>query len=105
MAERDQCRFEVASAYRAREASGRALRDYRALGIGTRTEMLQRAEAAFESGQFSIAELLDAYEALWDGREQELDLARELADAEVALERAAALTLEMRERGEATRDE
>ena len=84
-------RMEVTTAFRARAAARTALAEYRARGLGTRAEMLQRAEVAFESGRFSIAELLDAYMALWEGRAQELDLERELADSEVDLERAAAL--------------
>lgn len=84
-------RFEVETAYRARLACREALASYRTQGLGTRTDMLRRAEVAFESGVFSIAELMDAYEALWNARDQELDLVRELADSEADLERAAAL--------------
>lgn len=84
-------RFEVETAFRARAACREALESYRTQGLGTRTDMLRRAEVAFESGVFSIAELMDAYEALWNARDQELDLVRELADSEADLERAAAL--------------
>ena len=38
-----------------------------------------------------MTELFDAYQTMWDARSQELDLERQMADAEADLERAAVL--------------
>ncbi|MBX3220989.1 MAG: TolC family protein [Labilithrix sp.] len=82
---------EVQGAWRAREAARGALREYREAALPAAAEMLRRAEVSYQAAKFSIAELFDAYRTLWDARLQELDLERQMALAEVSLERAAVL--------------
>jgi outer membrane protein, heavy metal efflux system len=84
-------RAEVIGTYRARKAAKLALDDFRAHGVSTVAELLSRAETTYQAGAFSIAELFDAYRAVWEARVQELDLERQMADAEVDLERACVL--------------
>ena len=52
---------------------------------------MTRAEITYQAGNFKIAELFDAYQTAWDARAQELDLARQMTDAEAAVERACML--------------
>jgi cobalt-zinc-cadmium efflux system outer membrane protein len=84
-------RAEVMGAWRARAAARRSLDAFRSNGLAATAELLRRAEVSYQGGQFNIMDLLDAYRATWEAREQELDLERTLADAEADLERAAAL--------------
>ncbi|MET0283765.1 MAG: TolC family protein [Polyangiales bacterium] len=84
-------RNEVAGAYAARRDARAALEVFRVQSLSAATELLKRAEVSYQAGSFSIAELFDAYETMWDARAQELVLERQHSDAEAALERAAAL--------------
>ena len=77
--------------FRARRDAGASLSSYRNDTMSTAEQLLSRAEVTYEAGVFTIAELFDAYETLWRAREQQLDLERQWADAEVALEQAAVL--------------
>jgi len=87
----ERIRAEVRGAFAARQASARALASYRAETMATAEQLMSRAEVTYEAGAFTIAELFDAYETLWNAREEDLDLERQWADAEVALEQAAVL--------------
>ncbi|MCW5833922.1 MAG: TolC family protein [Labilithrix sp.] len=82
---------EVEGAWRAREAARAALHEYREAALPAAAEMRSRAEVSYQAAKFSIAELFDAYNTLWEARLQELDLERQMAIAEVSLERAAVL--------------
>lgn len=87
----ERIKAEVRGAFRARRDAGAALSSYRNDTMATAEQLLSRAEVTYEAGVFTIAELFDAYETLWRAREQQLDLERQWADAEVALEQAAVL--------------
>jgi cobalt-zinc-cadmium efflux system outer membrane protein len=80
-------RMDVIGAWRARQAAKRALEDFRAKGISAAAELMTRAEVTYQAGNFKIAELFDAYQTVWDARSQELDLERQFADSEAAVER------------------
>lgn len=82
---------EVQGAWRAREAARTALLEYREAALPAAVEMLRRAEVSYQAMKFSIADLFDAYRTMWDARSQELELERQMAVAEVNLERAAVL--------------
>lgn len=84
-------RAEVRGAWRARQAARFALDEFRASSIASATELLRRAEITYQAGAFSIAELFDAYQTLWEARAQELQLELQGAEAEAELERAAVL--------------
>jgi cobalt-zinc-cadmium efflux system outer membrane protein len=84
-------RAEVRSSWRARQEARVALDQFRAQTIAAATELLNRAEVTYEAGKFSITELFDAYQTMWDARQQELELERQSADAEADLEKAAVL--------------
>ncbi len=84
-------RAEVSGAWAARAAARQALEAFRAGGLATTTELLQRAEVSYREGAFTIMDLLDAYRSVWEARTQEIDLQRAFADAEAELERASAL--------------
>lgn len=84
-------RAEVQGAWRARTLAAKALEDFRRLGLANSEELLERATVSYKAGAFAILDLLDAYRAVWDARDQELDLERAFAQAEADLERAAAL--------------
>lgn len=84
-------RREVSSYYRARRHGGAALEQFRSRSMAAATALLGRAEVTYQAGKFSIAELFDAYQTMWDARQQELELERQRADAEAQLERAAVL--------------
>lgn len=87
----ERIRAEVRGAFAARQASAKALATYRAETMATAAQLLSRAEVTYEAGAFTIAELFDAYETLWNAREEDLDLEHQWADAEIALEQAAVL--------------
>ena len=80
-------RVEVTGAWRARQNAKRALDDFRAKGLSAAGELMTRAEITYQAGNFKIAELFDAYQTAWDARAQELDLARQMTDAEATVER------------------
>ncbi len=84
-------RREVSSFYRARKHSREALDLFRSRSMAAATALLGRAEVTYQAGKFSITELFDAYQTMWDARLQELDLERQRADAEAQLEKAAVL--------------
>jgi outer membrane protein, heavy metal efflux system len=84
-------RAEVSGSWRARQHARDALDQFRRRTLPAATELLKRAEVTYQAGTFSIAELFDAYQTMWDARLQELDLERRKAMAEAALERAAVL--------------
>ena len=84
-------RAEVSGSWRARKNARLALEDFRAHSLPDATELLQRAEVTYQTGTFSIAELFDAYQAMWDVRSQQLALERQAAEAEADLEHAAVL--------------
>lgn len=56
-------------------------------------DFLERAFRAYEAGTFSIAELVDAMEALWEARKESLEIDWAITSAEMQLIRAAALQL------------
>lgn len=87
----ERIKAEVRGAFRARQASAKALASYRTETMSTAEQLMSRAEVTYEAGAFTIAELFDAYETLWRARDEELDLERQWADAEVDLEQAAVL--------------
>jgi len=82
---------EVRGALRARTRVRAALADFRARGLASATELVRRAEVTYQAGKFSIVELIDAYEAVWAARDEELTLERQAAEAEAKLARAAVL--------------
>lgn len=82
---------EVTGAWQARQAASSALDEYRRVAIPAVNELLRRAEVTYQSAQFSIAELFDAYRTMWDARLQELELERQKAVAETMLEKAVVL--------------
>lgn len=84
-------RSEVHGAWGARRAAKLALERYRSSGTAAAAELLRRAEVTYQSGAFTITELFDAYQTVWDARTQELELERQMAEAEAALEHACAL--------------
>lgn len=84
-------RADVAGSWRARQSAKRALDEFRATGVPAAAELIKRAEVTYQAGTFKIAELFDAYQTVWNARAQELDLDRQLADAEAAVERACVL--------------
>lgn len=84
-------RAEVSGAWRARQSAHAALDDFREQSLVAATELLRRAETTYQVGAFSITELFDAYQTMWQARLQELDLDRQRADAEAEVERAAVL--------------
>lgn len=84
-------RVEVGVAWERRERARLALSRFRESGVAVSDDLVVRARRAYQAGTFSITELLDAFEAVWEARERALELERELYEAEIALERAAAL--------------
>ncbi len=84
-------RAEVTGSWQARKNARLALAQYRGGSIAAATALLKRAEVTYQAGRFSITELFDAYQTMWDARSQELDIERQGADAEADLERAAVL--------------
>ena len=84
-------KIEVEGSWRAREAARTALDQYRTAALPAAAELLSRAEVTYQAGTFSIADLFDAYRTTWDARLQELQLEQQMAEAEIALERAAVL--------------
>lgn len=89
---------EVAGAWTARANARAALEEYRAQVLAATGELLRRAEVTYQAGgnsgsAFTIQDLFDAYRSLWDARAQELTLQQTFAEAEVDLERAAALVV------------
>ena len=53
--------------------------------------MIDRAQVAYRAGAMSIADLFDAYRAIWEARLQEIALQETMVNAEADLERAAAV--------------
>ena len=86
-----RARAEVSGSWRARQNARAGLAQFRDKSLIAATELLKRAEVTYQAGKFSITELFDAYQTMWDARSQELDLERQMADAEADLERAAVL--------------
>lgn len=84
---------EVAGAWRARSDARAALAEFRERSLAPANELLRRAEVTYQVGTFSIAELFDAYQTIWQARSQELLLENQEADAEAELERAAGLVI------------
>jgi outer membrane protein TolC len=82
---------EVRGAVRNRQRAQRALARFEESGVLVTADLLGRAWRAYEGGQFSVVELLDAYEAIWDARQKELELDQAFVAAEVELLRAAGL--------------
>jgi heavy metal efflux system protein len=82
---------EVYGAVRNRQRAQQALARFEESGVLVTADLLGRAWRAYEGGQFSVVELLDAYEAVWDAREKELELDHALVAAEAELLRAAGL--------------
>lgn len=89
---------EVAGAWVARENARAALEVFHAQVAAATAELLHRAEVTYEAGgnssaAFTIQDLFDAYRSMWDARAEELTLQQTFAEAEVDLERAAALVV------------
>lgn len=84
-------RADVAGAWRGRQSAKQALEEYRAKGVPAAAELIKRAEITYQAGTFKITELFDAYQTVWEARAQELELERQMADAEAAVERACVL--------------
>jgi cobalt-zinc-cadmium efflux system outer membrane protein len=82
---------EVRGAVRSRDKARAALAEFRARGLAAATELVRRAEVTYQAGKFSIVELIDAYQAVWDARDEELALERQAAEADARLARAAVL--------------
>ena len=82
---------EVSGAFRNRRRAEEALARFEQSGVLATADLLERAWRAYEGGQFSIAELLDAYEAVWEARHKRLELDLALALAEAELSRAAGM--------------
>lgn len=87
----ERIRVEVTLAHQRVHDANEALALWRTSGTTISQEVIRMAEVSYEGGRFLISDLFDAYEALWDARDTELSLERELADAQVELARAAAL--------------
>jgi outer membrane protein, heavy metal efflux system len=83
--------IEVHGAWQAREQARQALERFREGGLKATDELLARAEVSYQAGTFAILDLLDAYRAVWDAREQALELEKAFAGAEAELEHAAVL--------------
>ena len=90
MALEARIRVEVVQAAR-RVAEARAALESFAEGVALSEEVIHLAEVSYQGGRFMIADLFDAYNALWDARAELLQLQEQLAEAEVELGRAAAL--------------
>lgn len=99
MAERDAAQWrlqalearvqaEVRGAWRIRTNAREALARFERSGVAATTELLEQARRAWQAGAFNIAELIDAYNAELDAREQALRLSRNVADADAALARS-----------------
>ena len=84
-------RIDVSGAWRARQNAKRALEDFRTKGLSVASELMTRADLTYQAGNFKIVELFDAYQTVWDARAVELDLARQMTDAEATAERACLL--------------
>ena len=84
-------RFEVTGAWRARQNARQALTRFKEESLVAAEDLLKRAEITYQAGKFSIAELFDAYQTIWEIRSQELEIKRQVASAEAELERAAVL--------------
>jgi cobalt-zinc-cadmium efflux system outer membrane protein len=89
---------EVRGALRARDRARAAIERFHASGVLATVDLLERAKRAYHGGTFSVAELLDAYHAVWDARTELLELERALAVAEAALIRAVAFAAPAGER-------
>jgi outer membrane protein, heavy metal efflux system len=81
-------RAEVRGAVRNRRQAKEARERFEASGVLATVDLLERAWRAYQGGLFTIAELLDAYQAVWDSRQKKLQLDRSLALAEADLLRA-----------------
>jgi outer membrane protein TolC len=77
--------------FSARVVFSLVLRQFRKRSVAAATDMLKRAENTYQAESFSIDQLFDAYQTIWDARLQELELERQSADSEAALERATVL--------------
>lgn len=81
-------RAEVRGAVRNRRQANEARKRFEESGVLATADLLERAWRAYQGGLFTIAELLDAYRAVWDSRQKKLELDRSLAMAEAELLRA-----------------
>ena len=86
-------RAEVQGAVRALRLARQAEARFEESGVLVTSDLLERAWRAYEAGTFSIAEALDAYDAVWKARAEALELRKVVADAETRLARAIALDL------------
>lgn len=84
-------RAEVSGAWRARQTAKAALDAFRTNGLASADGLLSRAELMYQAGTMKIAELFDAYSTVWEARNQAIDLERQMADAEAAVEHSAVL--------------
>lgn len=86
-----RARSEILGALRALEQARRARDRFEAYRKSATTDVLERAWRAYEGGSFSITELLDALEAIWDARKESLEIEQAVKATELVLIRAAAL--------------
>ena len=84
-------RAEVHGALHSLEQAHQARQRFERSGVEVTTDLLDRAQRAYEAGSFSITELLDAHSAVWDARERLLEMERAVAEAELRLLHSAAL--------------
>jgi cobalt-zinc-cadmium efflux system outer membrane protein len=84
-------RAEVSGAWRARQTARQALDAFRTNGLVSADGLLTRAELMYQAGTMRIAELFDAYQTVWEARSQAIDLERQMAEAEAAVEHACVL--------------
>jgi outer membrane protein, heavy metal efflux system len=84
---------EVRGAVRNRRRAEQAREHFQRSGVLATTDLLDRAWRAYQGGLFTVAELLDAYQAVWDSRHQALELDRAVAMADAELLRATARPL------------
>ena len=80
-------RVEVRGALRTLRLAEEARDRFEQTGVSATADLLERAWRAYQGGAFTIAELLDAYQAVWDSRHKGLDLERAVAAAEAELHR------------------
>lgn len=86
-----RARAEIRGALRALDEARRARARTRELRELVGTDLLDRAFRAYEAGTFTVAELLDALDGLWEARRAMLETEKSVASAKVALLHAAAL--------------
>jgi cobalt-zinc-cadmium efflux system outer membrane protein len=87
----ERIRAEVSGSWVARQSATEALQRFRTEGLPLTQSMMDRAQVAYRAGAMSIADLFDAYRAIWEARLQEIALQETMVNAEADLERAAAV--------------